>query len=146
MSPSRSEAGQPSGADIREFLPVVKRPKFQRVDLQAARTGKVAKKQNGQQNLNRVSTEMHVEGGAAEEEETSAEDRLLEVFDLDSTYGPTVGIKRLQRWDRARRLGLNPPMEVYVLLVDREGKEVEEKSMNVLDACLASYWRSNTRP
>ncbi|KAK7051219.1 hypothetical protein VNI00_004719 [Paramarasmius palmivorus] len=111
MPPSRSEAGQPSGADIRQFLPVVKRPKFQRVDLQAARSGKVAKKPNGRQVLNRVSTEMVVEGGAVEEEETSAEDRLLEVFDLDSTYGPTVGIKRLQRWERARRLGLNPSME-----------------------------------
>jgi len=37
---------------------------------------------------------------------------ILRVFDLTSSYGPCVGITRLQRWERAHKWGLNPPPEV----------------------------------
>ena len=37
---------------------------------------------------------------------------ILRVFDLSSKYGPCVGITRLQRWERAKKWGLNPPEEV----------------------------------
>lgn len=37
---------------------------------------------------------------------------ILRVFDLTSKYGPCVGVTRLQRWERAKKWGLNPPDEV----------------------------------
>lgn len=38
--------------------------------------------------------------------------RILSIFDMDYKYGPCVGMTRLQRWDRAHNMGLNPPAEV----------------------------------
>ncbi len=34
------------------------------------------------------------------------------MFDLSYEYGPCVGVTRLERWERALALGLNPPAEV----------------------------------
>ncbi|KAJ3114901.1 hypothetical protein HK098_007131 [Nowakowskiella sp. JEL0407] len=34
---------------------------------------------------------------------------ILKQFDLDSSFGPCVGISRRERWDRAQSLGLCPP-------------------------------------
>ncbi|KAL2941393.1 DNA polymerase delta subunit 4 [Bienertia sinuspersici] len=31
-------------------------------------------------------------------------------------YGPCIGLTRLDRWNRANKLGLNPPKEVEALL------------------------------
>jgi DNA polymerase delta subunit 4 len=39
---------------------------------------------------------------------------ILRVFDLSYEYGPCIGVTRLQRWERANALGLNPPSEVHV--------------------------------
>ena len=39
---------------------------------------------------------------------------ILRVFDMTSKYGPSVGISRLQRWERAKKWGLNPPTEVSI--------------------------------
>ncbi|QCD84004.1 DNA polymerase delta subunit 4 [Vigna unguiculata] len=41
---------------------------------------------------------------------------VLRQFDLNMAYGPCVGIARLARWERAQRLGLNPPQEIEGLL------------------------------
>jgi len=35
---------------------------------------------------------------------------------MNMKYGPCLGITRLQRWERAQKLGLNPPMEIKTLL------------------------------
>lgn len=35
--------------------------------------------------------------------------RALAAFDLDATYGPCMGLTRRRRYDRAVRLGLQPP-------------------------------------
>uniref|UniRef100_A0A670IXN4 DNA polymerase delta 4, accessory subunit n=1 Tax=Podarcis muralis TaxID=64176 RepID=A0A670IXN4_PODMU len=40
----------------------------------------------------------------------------LKQFDLSWQYGPCTGITRLQRWERAELLGLNPPAMVRELL------------------------------
>ncbi|XP_034981516.2 DNA polymerase delta subunit 4 [Zootoca vivipara] len=40
----------------------------------------------------------------------------LKQFDLSWQYGPCTGITRLQRWERAQLLGLNPPAMVRELL------------------------------
>ncbi|KXS13799.1 hypothetical protein M427DRAFT_58391 [Gonapodya prolifera JEL478] len=36
-------------------------------------------------------------------------DSFLREFDLDSRYGPHVGMTRMERWERAEELGLAPP-------------------------------------
>ncbi|KAK9949814.1 hypothetical protein M0R45_005344 [Rubus argutus] len=44
------------------------------------------------------------------------QEELLRQFDLNMAYGPCLGITRLARWERACRLGMNPPKEVESLL------------------------------
>ncbi|KAJ8771303.1 hypothetical protein K2173_026480 [Erythroxylum novogranatense] len=43
---------------------------------------------------------------------------LLRQFDMNMVYGPCIGMTRLARWQRAQRLGLNPPGEIEGLLND----------------------------
>jgi len=56
---------------------------------------------------------------------------ILRVFDLSYEYGPCVGIPRLERWERAQALGLNPPKEVYDILNTKQGSTLEEYSQSV---------------
>jgi len=42
--------------------------------------------------------------------------KLLKKFDLDGRWGPCVGISRLARWERAKKLGKNPPMVIGKIL------------------------------
>ncbi|KAJ6528708.1 DNA polymerase delta, subunit 4-domain-containing protein [Mycena sp. CBHHK59/15] len=46
---------------------------------------------------------------------------ILRVFDLSYEYGPCVGVTRLERWERASALGLDPPIEVRDILTTRQG-------------------------
>lgn len=55
-------------------------------------------------------------------------EKVLRYFDVSSHYGPCIGITRLKRWQRAERLGLNPPIEVLAVLL-RE----EERGNNVIE-------------
>uniref|UniRef100_F7B8J0 DNA polymerase delta subunit 4 n=1 Tax=Equus caballus TaxID=9796 RepID=F7B8J0_HORSE len=50
-----------------------------------------------------------------------AELELLRQFDLAWQYGPCTGITRLQRWHRAKQMGLEPPLEVYQVLQTHPG-------------------------
>ncbi|KAK9446855.1 DNA polymerase delta, subunit 4-domain-containing protein [Limtongia smithiae] len=50
---------------------------------------------------------------------------ILKNFDLTASYGPTAGLSRLDRWKRADKLGLAPPIEVYEILASAEGKKEE---------------------
>ncbi|XP_042670016.1 DNA polymerase delta subunit 4 [Centrocercus urophasianus] len=43
---------------------------------------------------------------------------MLRRFDLAWEYGPCTGITRLQRWERARALGLNPPATIRDALLE----------------------------
>ncbi|KAI0364674.1 hypothetical protein BV20DRAFT_974151 [Pilatotrama ljubarskyi] len=56
---------------------------------------------------------------------------ILRVFDLSYEYGPCVGISRLDRWERAEALGLNPPPEVKEILMTQEGSTDEQFSQSV---------------
>ncbi|KAJ3332849.1 hypothetical protein HDU76_012842 [Blyttiomyces sp. JEL0837] len=40
----------------------------------------------------------------------------LKQFDLNMKFGPNVGISRLERWERANKLGLAPPQDVGEIL------------------------------
>ncbi|KAL6219989.1 hypothetical protein ACLB2K_007747 [Fragaria x ananassa] len=44
------------------------------------------------------------------------QEELLRQFDLNTAYGPCLGITRLARWERACRLGMDPPKQVETLL------------------------------
>ncbi|KAJ7491925.1 DNA polymerase delta, subunit 4-domain-containing protein [Mycena latifolia] len=48
---------------------------------------------------------------------------ILRVFDLSYEYGPCIGVSRLERWERASALGLNPPSEVRDILTTRQGQK-----------------------
>jgi DNA polymerase delta subunit 4 len=39
-----------------------------------------------------------------------------------TVWQPCIGISRLRRWQRAQRLGLNPPVEVLAVLLKEEAK------------------------
>lgn len=43
-------------------------------------------------------------------------EEMLRQFDMNMAYGPCVGMTRLDRWERALRLGMNPPGEIEKLL------------------------------
>ncbi|KAI5999390.1 DNA polymerase delta, subunit 4-domain-containing protein [Pisolithus orientalis] len=58
--------------------------------------------------------------------------QMLRFFDMTSEYGPCVGMTRLERWERAETLGLNPPPEVRQILLTKEGVEKEEYAQCVL--------------
>ncbi len=44
--------------------------------------------------------------------------RELRDFDLNSKFGPCVGISRIERWERAKVYNKAPPVRVGELLVD----------------------------
>lgn len=41
---------------------------------------------------------------------------MLRQFDMNSAYGPCLGMTRMERWERARKFGLNPPKDIETLL------------------------------
>ncbi|KAN0128824.1 DNA polymerase delta, subunit 4 domain containing protein [Lactarius tabidus] len=57
---------------------------------------------------------------------------ILRIFDLSYEYGPCVGVTRMERWERAAALGLNPPVEVREILTTKEGCEDARLIQNVL--------------
>ncbi|KAK4150302.1 DNA polymerase delta, subunit 4-domain-containing protein [Chaetomidium leptoderma] len=62
-------------------------------------------------------------------------EKVLRYFDVSSQYGPCIGMKRIKRWQRAQRLGLNPPVEVLAVLLKEEAagnKGIETAHMDEL--------------
>ncbi|PFH50292.1 hypothetical protein AMATHDRAFT_48016 [Amanita thiersii Skay4041] len=58
---------------------------------------------------------------------------LAESFSRYSSYeyGPCIGVSRIDRWERAEALGLNPPSEIREILSTLEGTEKPEFSQCV---------------
>lgn len=56
---------------------------------------------------------------AAEEEDF----KILKEFDLNWEYGPSMGITRLERWNRAAKHGLNPLPLVRQLVEEHKDDE-----------------------
>ncbi|KIJ55534.1 hypothetical protein M422DRAFT_24100 [Sphaerobolus stellatus SS14] len=48
--------------------------------------------------------------------------KMLRVFDNTYDYGPCVGLTRLERWERAEAMNLNPPPEVRDILLTEQGR------------------------
>lgn len=61
---------------------------------------------------------------------------ILRVFDMTSKYGPYIGVSRLQRWERAKKWGLNPPEEIKMILTTVEGENDPAYRENVLHSWL----------
>ncbi|KAJ1338659.1 DNA polymerase delta subunit 4 [Microdochium nivale] len=66
------------------------------------------------------------------QEDLGTSEKVLRYFDVSSQYGPCIGITRLRRWQRAERLGLNPPVEVLAVLLKGE-KKTNKSSSTVMD-------------
>jgi len=64
------------------------------------------------------------------QEELGTPEKVLRYFDVSSQYGPCIGLTRLKRWQRAERLGLNPPVEVLAVLLKEEKKIVDAAAVN----------------
>ena len=43
-------------------------------------------------------------------------EETLRQFDMDMHYGPCLGLKRLERWERAHRMGMQPPIQVKEII------------------------------
>ncbi|KAK6495465.1 hypothetical protein TWF481_003482 [Arthrobotrys musiformis] len=57
---------------------------------------------------------------AVHQEGLTEYEKILRHFDLSSQYGPCVGVSRFKRWERAERLGFEPPIEVLAVLLKAE--------------------------
>lgn len=51
---------------------------------------------------------------------------VLKQFDMNMVYGPCLGMTRLERWERAKALGLNPPNDLLRIL---EGKNARQECL-----------------
>jgi len=56
------------------------------------------------------------------QKELSVAERVLREWDCMTQFGPSIGIPRTRRWQRAHRLGLNPPLEVLAVLLKESSK------------------------
>ncbi|OAA57447.1 DNA polymerase delta subunit [Niveomyces insectorum RCEF 264] len=63
-------------------------------------------------------------------------EKVLRYFDVSSHFGPCVGITRKNRWLRAQRLGLAPPIEVLAALQQEEAKGVDNVERSTFDTIL----------
>ncbi|SAM68135.1 related to DNA polymerase delta subunit 4 [Ustilago bromivora] len=55
--------------------------------------------------------------------------QILRVFDLDSNFGPCMGMSRLERWQRAKHLDLDPPQEIHEILTTKQGVKEHKESV-----------------
>jgi len=60
-------------------------------------------------------TKVSVANIAADDEKDEVEEILRE-FDMNMSYGPCLGLSRMERWQRAVGLGLNPSHQIKDIL------------------------------
>ncbi|KAF2148878.1 hypothetical protein K461DRAFT_282324 [Myriangium duriaei CBS 260.36] len=70
------------------------------------------------------------------QQDLTLSEKILREWDMSGQYGPCIGITREKRWRRARKLGLEPPMEVLAVLLggldgDGAGKGAVEDRAHV---------------
>ncbi|MCJ1474712.1 hypothetical protein MMC13_003372 [Lambiella insularis] len=73
----------------------------------------------------------------------SLEQKILREFDLSSQFGPCVGIARTKRWNRARSLGLQPPIEVLAVLLKEDAKNTMQAQRAYVDELMAAKFVTN---
>uniref|UniRef100_A0A803MNR2 Uncharacterized protein n=1 Tax=Chenopodium quinoa TaxID=63459 RepID=A0A803MNR2_CHEQI len=58
-----------------------------------------------------------------ERDDYDSNEKVLRQFDMNMAYRPYIDLARLDRWNEANKLGLNPPKEVETLLkLDKLGR------------------------
>lgn len=83
--------------------------------------------------MERMAPRVHQEG-------LSTHEKILRYFDVSSQYGPCIGITRTKRWQRAEKLGLNPPIEVLAVLLkedNNKNKGFEKAQMDKIMGSIA---------
>lgn len=65
-------------------------------------------------------------------EEVNNCEKILKNFDFTVDFGPVVGLTRLERWERANKLGLNPPAVVKKILETKQGEKESVYKHNYL--------------
>lgn len=63
-------------------------------------------------------------------EDLSDSEVLLRKFDMELKFGPSTGMTRMERWDRANAFGLNPPQYIRELLQQTVAAAAEKKSQS----------------
>ncbi|UNI19918.1 hypothetical protein JDV02_006061 [Purpureocillium takamizusanense] len=133
-SPAEEEVEDVSVPDVlaaEEDEPEVEAPQQQQHDDEPQRSEaeiRAEKITDAQINKYWRDVESQRKASRVHQEGVDTSEKVLRYFDVSSQYGPCVGIGRMKRWQRAERLGLNPPIEVLAVLMkeDRKGtKEVE---------------------
>lgn len=72
------------------------------------------------------------------QEDLTVAEKVLRYWDVNSQYGPCVGITRMKRWKRADKLGLNPPLEVLAVLLKEEARGTKGSEKAHIDEILNS--------
>ncbi|KAG8951885.1 hypothetical protein FRC04_005577 [Tulasnella sp. 424] len=57
---------------------------------------------------------------------------ILRTWDLSYEYGPCVGMTRMERWQRASKLGLDPPEIVRLILETEKEDELTDEQVEAL--------------
>ncbi|XP_019181330.1 PREDICTED: uncharacterized protein LOC109176346 [Ipomoea nil] len=60
------------------------------------------------------------------QDEYDEKEVVLRQFDMNMAYGPCLGMSRLERWERAKSLGMNPPNDLLRIL---EGKNARQECL-----------------
>ncbi|KAI0112171.1 DNA polymerase delta, subunit 4-domain-containing protein [Nemania sp. FL0031] len=72
------------------------------------------------------------------QDDLSLAEKILRYWDVSSQYGPCIGVTRLKRWQRADKLGLNPPIEVLAVMMQEEDKGTQGIERAYMDDVLNS--------
>ncbi|KAJ7781885.1 DNA polymerase delta, subunit 4-domain-containing protein [Mycena maculata] len=129
------ESDGPAEKDTRSKAPAVKEPSIIKVTRPREKSGPnevlelKEKDAKWRQHLRNVRKKRRLQLIHGEDQDKFHE--ILRDFDLSYQYGPCIGVTRLQRWERASALGLNPPTEVRDILTTREGSKDPSYSQNV---------------
>ncbi|XP_028758332.1 DNA polymerase delta subunit 4-like [Neltuma alba] len=81
-----------------------------------------AHKSSSKSSKKSVSLAPDVAQAPSPKDDVNEHEEMLRQFDMNMAYGPCIGITRLARWERAHKLGLNPPAEIEKLL---KGEKVQ---------------------
>ena len=81
--------------------------------LPVRRSGQSQVKNQNQSSIHVPASETSLSDRSSSEEEELA---LLKAFDTNSTFGPIIGLSRLDRWMRAQKFGLSPPPDILLII------------------------------
>ncbi|KAJ8610936.1 hypothetical protein MRB53_038240 [Persea americana] len=68
-------------------------------------------------------------------------EKVLREFDMNSRFGPSVGITREARWRRAHKLKMNPPIEVLAAVTKEADEAKKSKSAKSTVEERTSKWQ-----